>query len=79
LLASISRNPFLTIRTGGDPTPVLGALREAVHEMDKSVAIYQVSTLENNVSKSDALPRFQTMLPTCFAGIALFDIRHSPD
>jgi ABC-type antimicrobial peptide transport system permease subunit len=50
---------------------VLGALREAVHEMDKSVAIYQVSTLENYISKSAAQPRFQTMLLTCFAGIAL--------
>jgi putative ABC transport system permease protein len=68
---AVITNPFLTVRTSGDPTPVLGALREAVHEMDKSVAIYQVSTLENYISKSAAQPRFQTMLLTCFAGIAL--------
>src|SRR5215475_11106658 len=39
--------------------------------MDRSVAVYQVSTLENYVSKSAAQPRFQTLLLTCFAGMAL--------
>jgi ABC-type antimicrobial peptide transport system permease subunit len=64
-------NPFLTIRTSGDSAGVLGTLRAAVHEMDRSVAIYQVSTLENYVSRSTAQPRFQTSLLTCFAGVAL--------
>jgi ABC-type antimicrobial peptide transport system permease subunit len=48
-----------------------GAVREAVHEMDKSVPVYQVSPLEDYVSKSAAQPRFQTFLLSCFAGIAL--------
>jgi predicted permease len=64
-------NPFLTIRTSGDPAALPGALRAAIYEMDKSVALYQVSTLENYVSKSAAQPRFQTVLLTCFAAIAL--------
>ena len=64
-------NPYLTIRTSGDPAVVQGALRAAVHEIDKSVPVYQVSTLEDYVSKSAAQPRFQTLLLTCFAGIAL--------
>ncbi len=64
-------NPFLTIRTSGDPVVLEGALRAAVHEMDKSVPVYQVSTLENYVTKSAAQPRFQTVLLTCFASIAL--------
>jgi putative ABC transport system permease protein len=57
---AVITNPFLTIRTSGDAVGVLGALRAAVQEMDKSVAIYHVSTLENYVSKSAAQPRFQT-------------------
>ena len=39
--------------------------------MDKSVAVYQVSTLETYISKSAAQPRFQTLLLTGFAGVAL--------
>jgi putative ABC transport system permease protein len=64
-------NPFLTIRTSGDPATVENALRAAVHEMDKSVPVYQVSPLENYVSKSVAQARFQTLLLSCFAAIAL--------
>lgn len=64
-------NPFLTIRTSGDPGMVENALRATVQEMDKSVPVYQVSTLEDYVSKSVAQPRFQTLLLSCFAAIAL--------
>jgi putative ABC transport system permease protein len=39
--------------------------------MDKSVPIYQVSTLEDYVSKSAAQPRFETILIAGFAVIAL--------
>ncbi|HKD07931.1 MAG TPA: ABC transporter permease [Bryobacteraceae bacterium] len=68
---AVVTNPFLAIRTVGDPAAVLPALRAVVREMDQSVAIYQVSTLDNYVSKSMAQPRFQTLLLTCFAGVAL--------
>ncbi|HEY3740634.1 MAG TPA: ABC transporter permease [Bryobacteraceae bacterium] len=64
-------NPYLTIRTTGDPSALRGSLRAAVEEIDKSVPIYQVSTLENYVSRSAAQPRFQTLLLSCFAAIAL--------
>ena len=50
---------------------MFGVLRASVYEMDRSVAVYQVSTLENYVSKSAAQPRFQTLLLTGFAGVAL--------
>jgi predicted permease len=68
---AVITNPFLTIRTSGDPATVENALRAAVREMDKSVPVYQVSPLENYISKSVAQPRFQTMLLSCFAAIAL--------
>jgi putative ABC transport system permease protein len=68
---AVITNPFLTIRTSGDPALIQPALRAAVHEMDKSVPIYQVSALEDYVATSAALPRFQTLLLSCFAGIAL--------
>jgi putative ABC transport system permease protein len=42
-----------------------------VREVDKSAPLYQVSTLEDYISKSAAQQRFQTFLFACFAGIAL--------
>lgn len=68
---AVVTNPYLTIRTSGDMASIEGAVRAAVHEMDKSVPVYQVSPLEDYVSKSAAQPRFQTFLLTSFAGIAL--------
>jgi putative ABC transport system permease protein len=64
-------NPFLTIRASGDPAALQGALRAAVHDLDKGVPVYQVASLDDYVAKSVAMPRFQTSLLTCFAGIAL--------
>jgi predicted permease len=68
---AVITNPFLTIRTSGDASSVENELRAVLREMDKSVPVYQVSTLETYVEKSEAQPRFQTLLLCCFAGIAL--------
>jgi predicted permease len=68
---AVITDPYLTIRTAGDPLALQDALRGAVRAMDKSAPVYQVSTLEDYVSKSAAQPRFQTFLLTSFAGIAL--------
>ena len=64
-------NPYITMRTKGDPLALQGALRATVREMDKSVPVYQVSTLEGYLSISTAQPRFQTLLLSGFAGVAL--------
>jgi predicted permease len=68
---AVITDPYLTLRTAGDPLALQDALRAAVRAMDKSAPVYQVSTLEDYVSKSAAQPRFQTFLLTSFAGIAL--------
>lgn len=68
---AVVTNPFLVVRTVGDTAAIQDAVRAAVHEIDESVPVYQVSTLEEYVSKSAAQPRFQTFVLTCFAGIAL--------
>jgi putative ABC transport system permease protein len=64
-------NPYLTIRANGDPAALANAVRRIVSQMDAGVPVYQVSTLEDYVSKSAAQPRFQTWLLTCFAAVAL--------
>jgi predicted permease len=64
-------NPYLTIRTSGDPVIVQGVLRSIIQQIDKSVPVYQASALEDYVTKSAAQPRFQTLVVACFAVIAL--------
>ncbi len=48
-----------------------GAINAAIHDFDKSVPVYQVAPMEDYLSKSAAQPRFQALLLTGFAGIAL--------
>ena len=65
-------HPFLTIRTSGDPAR-LGSKRygRPSTRWTRAVPLYQVSTLEDYLSKSAGAPRFQTLLLSGFAGIAL--------
>ncbi len=68
---AVITDPFLTIRCSGDPIRLEKGLQAVLHEMDKGVPLYQVSTLEEYISKSAAAPLFQTLLLSGFAGIAL--------
>jgi ABC-type antimicrobial peptide transport system permease subunit len=68
---AVVTNPYLVIRTSGNPLAIQDAVRAVVQQMDKGVPVYQVSTLEDYVSKSAAQPRFQTFLLGSFAGMAL--------
>ncbi|HEY2470811.1 MAG TPA: ABC transporter permease [Terracidiphilus sp.] len=68
---AVITNPYLVVRTDGDPLAIQTAIRSAVHDLDKSLPVYQVSTMEDYLSNSAAQPRFQTFLLACFAGIAL--------
>jgi predicted permease len=68
---SVITNPYLVVRTLGDPTSMEVAINAAVHDFDKSVPVYQVAPMEDYLSKSAARPRFQALLLTGFAGIAL--------
>jgi putative ABC transport system permease protein len=68
---SIITNPYLVVRTIGDPSSMEGAINAVIHEFDKSVPVYQVAPMEDYLSKSAAQPRFQALLLTGFAGIAL--------
>lgn len=68
---AIVTNPYVIIRSAGDPVLLEGALRDAIHQVDKLVPVYRVSKLEDYLSKSAAQSRFQTLLLSCFAGIAL--------
>jgi len=64
-------NPYLVVRTKGDPAAVQTAIGTVIHGLDKSVPVYQASTLEEYLHKSAAQPRLQAFLLSCFAVISL--------
>jgi predicted permease len=64
-------DPSLIIRTDGDPLSLLGPLREQLGQVDSNIPLYRVRTLDDYFSLSAAQPRFQTVLITSFAVIAL--------
>jgi predicted permease len=68
---AVITNPYLIIRSHADEEKLESTVRKVVSQMDADVPVYQVSTLEDYVSKSAAQPRFQTWLLACFAGVAL--------
>jgi putative ABC transport system permease protein len=64
-------NPYFVIRTRGNAAGIETAIRNATSQIDSSIPVYNVSPLETYVSRSSAQQRFETILLTLFAGIAL--------
>jgi ABC-type antimicrobial peptide transport system permease subunit len=59
------------VRTDGAPETAMQSLRTAVRELDPSLALYDVQTLDAVLDQSVARPRFTTWLLGLFAGIGL--------
>ncbi len=68
---AVITNPFLVVRTSLEPGAMQHAIVAAIHDFDKGVPVYQVSTLDRYLTDSAAQPRFQAALLTCFAGLGL--------
>ena len=64
-------NPYLIVRTTGDPAKLEHALKATIAGMDANIPTYRVHPLEYYVSQAVAPARFQTLLLTSFAAIAL--------
>jgi len=67
----VPRTMTLLVRAGGDVTPLIGPLRKIIREMDSSIPISQVATMEQVVGNSIASRRFTTALLAGFAALAL--------
>jgi putative ABC transport system permease protein len=63
--------PYVALRVNGDPASYANAVNGVVASLDKELPVYRVRTLEENVANASAQPRFQTLLLTGFAAIAL--------
>jgi len=52
---AVVTSPPLSIRTAGDPTNLIGALRAQLAQMDPSIPLYRVATMEESMSKAALL------------------------
>jgi predicted permease len=68
--ANIS-TPYYAMRVTGDPLSYVNSVRTAVTSLDKEAPIYRIHTYDDLVAVTTAQSRFQTLLLTAFAAIAL--------
>ncbi len=61
----------LTVRTVGDPIALASAVEAQVHALDKDQPVSDVKTMDQWIAKSLAQTRFNSMLLTVFAALAL--------
>jgi len=61
----------LVARTAGDPAAAASAMKEAAWSFDRNLAISQVVTMDGVVAEANAQPRFEMLLLTIFAAVAL--------
>ncbi len=66
-----SRSMTFTVATRGDPYQVLGAVRAVVREVDPTMPIAEIRTMDEVMAGSRARHRFATVLLGAFASIAL--------
>ena len=71
LMPLLAEAVAVVLRTDGDPTAVMGHVREAVHDLDSRDVVYNVQTLEDVVSNSFAARRLSMLLLSIFAALAL--------
>lgn len=61
----------IVVRTSGDPAAMTGAVREAVRSIDPAIPLYDVSTMQDQVSKSILAQRLSGSMIGVFALMAL--------
>ncbi len=61
----------LAVRTTGDPTALVGAIRQQVAQLDPEQPIAEIGTMEEALQTFVAAPRFNMLLLAAFAALAL--------
>ncbi len=61
----------LMLRTSQDPTALINAVRQRVHELDPDQPILRIATVDARIAESLKPQRFNTTLMTLFAALAL--------
>ena len=68
----IGANVNFVVRAANDSASLESSIRNAVREMDPSLPVYNLWSMNEVVSKSMVQPRFLALLLATFSGIALF-------
>ena len=71
LMPLVAKSVAVVLRTQGDPTVVMGQVRETVKEIDPREVIYNVQTMDDVVATSYAARRLTMILLGVFATLAL--------
>jgi putative ABC transport system permease protein len=66
-----SNNPSFTIRADGDPKILAPAIRNVLAQVDKSLPMARILTMEELMSTSVAQPRLEAILLGLFGGLAM--------
>ena len=59
------------LRTRSDPASMTGSLRQAIHDVDPALAVFQPQPMADVLATAVATPRFSTVLLSTFAAVAL--------
>jgi putative ABC transport system permease protein len=65
------RNGYVAVRAGGDPRVLTGAIRREIAQLDPSLPVSSVRTMEDVILSAQSRPRFLTLLLSLFSGVAL--------
>ena len=71
LMPLIAKSVAVVLRTQGDPTAIMGQVRETVKQIDPRQVVYNVQTMDDVVATSYAARRLTMILLTGFAALAL--------
>jgi predicted permease len=63
--------PAIAVRVSGDPMSYASSIHSAVASLDSAIPIYRMGSYSDDLQRTSAQQRFQTMLLTGFAAIAL--------
>ncbi len=61
----------LLVRTETEPRPLVPAVREAIWSIDRDLAVFRISTMQDTVAVAVARERFASVVLAVFAGIAV--------
>ena len=70
-MVGVNGDMDLVIRTTGDPSALVNAVNSAVHQLDPLLPVDNVNTMDEIVAATESSRRFNTVILTSFAGIAL--------
>ena len=62
---------YILLRTHMEPEQMENAMRATVHGIDPQLPLYHIQTMEHAIDRSEAPRRFNTILISCFALVAV--------